>query len=84
MICSLNFLRKRKKGRKGEMSKSSKCADLFTIANIQEDKEVLGEVEPEVIRLEQVDLLLGRNGVFRQHYCHTEDDSVVQLEQRDQ
>ena len=67
-----------------EMRKGSKGANFFTIANIQEDKEVLGEVEPEVIRIEQVELLLGRNGVFRQHFCHKEDDSVVQLEQRDQ
>ena len=65
------------------MSKSIKCADFFTIANIQEDKEVLGEVEPETIRPEDISSLIGKTGTFRQHYPHTDYDSTTQERQND-
>jgi len=66
------------------MSMLNKKGNVFTLFGIQEEKETLAQTEPETIRPEDVSSLIGKTGMSRQHYCHTEDDSVVQLEQRDQ
>jgi len=67
------------------MRKGSKCANFFTITNIQEDKEnlVQRQRKSETITHEQADLFLGRTKGIRPRYPRNEYDSVVQKEQDD-
>ena len=65
------------------MFKFNKGGNIFSLMVIQEEKDVLTQTEPETIRPEDISFLIGKTGMLRQHYCHTEDDSIIQKEQND-
>jgi len=65
------------------MFKFNKGGNIFSLMGIQEEKEMQGTLEPEVIRLEEINSLIGKTGTFRQHYPHTDYDSDIQQGQND-
>jgi len=65
------------------MSMLNKKGNVFTLLGIQEEKEALGQMEPETITQEEADLFLGRSKGIRPHYSHTDYDSIIQKEQND-
>ena len=65
------------------MSMLNKKGNVFTLFGIQEEKEALMQMEPEVIRPEEINSLIGKTGTFRQHYSHTDYDSPTQERQND-
>ena len=68
------------------MSMLNKEGNVFTLLGIQEDKEMFlqGCLGSEIIRLEDVESLLGRNGVFRSHHSNTDYSSPIQKWQDDE